>query len=100
MQERRTATRFRANLSVRWETLKSTGNGAICDVSASGCFILTGGAAEPRELVRMTAVLPDEAVTVWGTVVYAASEMGFAVRFVSESDADRVSIERVISSVR
>src|SRR5215471_92383 len=97
MQERRATPRIHAHLNVRWETLKDSGQGAICDLSPSGCFILTGGEVQPAELLRMTALLPLEAVTFWGNVVYAISEMGFAVRFVFESDADRESVDRVIA---
>jgi len=100
MQERRAAHRRRTNLKVRWETLKHSGQGAICDLSASGCFILTGGEVNPRELVCMTTALPFEAVTFWGNVVYALSEMGFAVRFVVGTDADRQSIDKLITHAR
>ena len=96
MQERRAAKRLRANINVRWETLKTQGRGAVCDLSASGCFVLTGGEVVPRELARMDLVLPDQANTLWGNVVYAVAEMGFAVRFVFGSEADKESLERVI----
>ena len=35
----------------------------------------------PGELARLDLRVTDEMLTVWGTVVYAVSEMGFAVRF-------------------
>ena len=97
MQERRAAKRIRANINVRWETLKSQGRGAVCDLSSSGCFVLTSGEVVPRELARMDLSLPDQAMTFWGNVVYAVSEMGFAVRFVFGSEADKQTVERVIS---
>lgn len=81
MQERRSANRLRTNISVRWETLKTQGRGSVCDLSSSGCFVLSGGEVSPGELARLDLVVLDEMVTVWGTVVYAISEMGFAVRF-------------------
>ena len=99
MEERRSAQRLRTNLSVRWETLKSQGGGSVCDLSVSGCFVLTGGEVNPRELVRMNTALPDIA-TLWGNVVYVINEMGFAVRFVFGSEADQQLIERVISLTR
>ena len=98
MQERRTAPRLRTNLNVLWETLHAGGRGAICDLSSTGCFILTGGEVSPSELVRMRIVLPAEMATLWGNVVYAVSEMGFAVRFVFGSEADQELIERVIAN--
>ena len=98
MQERRAAKRIRTNINVRWETLKSQGRGAVCDLSSSGCFVLAGGEVVPRELARMDLSLPDQVMTFWGNVVYAVSEMGFAVRFVFGSEADRESLERVIKT--
>lgn len=81
MQERRRANRLRTDISVRWETLKTQGRGYICDLSSSGCFVLAGAEVTRGELARLDLLLSDEIVTVWGTVVYDISEMGFAVRF-------------------
>ena len=81
MQERRSANRLRTNISVRWETLRTQGRGSVCDLSSSGCFVLSGGEVSQGELARLDLLVSDELVTVWGTVVYAISEMGFAVRF-------------------
>ena len=100
MQERRTAPRFRSNLSVRWESLRAQGRGSVSDLSSTGCFILTGGEVETRELVRMDLLLRDEVATLWGNVVYAIPEMGFAVRFLFGSENDNEIIARVISYAR
>jgi len=81
MQERRSANRLRTNINVRWETLKTQGRGSVCDVSSSGCFVLSGGEVAPGELARLDLRVTDEMLTVWGTVVYTIKEMGFAVRF-------------------
>ena len=99
MQERRTAPRLRTNLNVRWETLHTGGRGTVCDLSNTGCFILTGGEVASPELVRMNIILPSEMATLWGNVVYAISEMGFAVRFVFGSEADQELLQRVIAHV-
>ena len=99
MEERRRAHRLRTNIDVRWETLKTQGRGAIADLSASGCFVLTGGEVSPRELARLDLVVSGELTTLWGSVVYAIPEMGFAVRFVFASETDQQSIERVIRRV-
>ena len=42
---------------------------------------MTGGEVTPGELARLDMRVTDEMLTVWGTVVYAIGEMGFAVRF-------------------
>jgi hypothetical protein len=98
MQERRTAPRFRTSLNVRWETLRSQGRGEVCDISSTGCFVLTGGHIQDRELVHMEMLLPNEVVTLWGNVVYSISEMGFAVHFLCESPADEQSLGLVLKN--
>ncbi len=95
MQERRTSERFRANLNVRWETLKAQGRGSVCDLSSSGCFVLTGGEVTAGELLRMDLISNDGIATLWGNVVYAINEMGLAIRFVFGSEADKQAVERV-----
>jgi hypothetical protein len=96
MQERRTAPRFRTSLNVRWETLKTKGRGEVSDISSSGCFILTGGHVQERELVHIEILLLDEVASLWGNVVYTISEMGFAVHFVLESPEDERSLGLVL----
>jgi len=53
----------------------------------------------PPELVRLNIALPSEMATLWGTIVYVIGEMGFAVRFVFGSDADKELVQRVIASL-
>ena len=100
MQERRRAQRFHANVRVRWETLKAQGRGDVCDLSSSGCFVLTGGEVIRGELARLELMLAGDVTTLWGNVVYNINEMGFAVRFVFGSEADEQIIERVIRNVQ
>ena len=96
MQERRTAPRLRTNISARWETLKSQGRGAVCDLSSGGCFVLTGGEVSAKELVRFELILDEQIISVWGHVVYQVRDMGFAVRFVLQIEDDRRAIEHLI----
>ena len=100
MQERRRAQRFHANVRVRWETLKAQGRGDVCDLSSSGCFVLTGGEVVRGELARLELMLAGDVTTLWGNVVYNINEMGFAVRFVFGSEADEQIVERVIRNVQ
>ena len=95
MQERRTSERFRANFNLRWETLKAQGRGSVCDLSSSGCFLLTGGEVMAGELLRMDLISNNGIATLWGNVVYAINEMGLAIRFVFGSEADKQAVERV-----
>ena len=100
MQERRTAQRFRTNLNAQWETLSSQGRGAVCDLSSSGCFVLSGADLLPGEFMRLKLIVGDEVVSLWGHAVYSVSEIGFAVRFVFGNETDRRALERLIEFAR
>ena len=99
MQERRTAERVRINLPARWEGLMSEGRGSICDLSSTGCFVLTGGEINSGGLVRLEIHLPNEIVLVWGRVVYAVQEMGFALRLVFRHDNERHALQLEIENL-
>lgn len=99
MQERRVANRFRTNVQVRWETLRSQGRGEVCDLSLSGCFVLAGGQLAHSELVRLDLVLARDVVTAWGYVVYAVAEMGFAVRFAFADRRSQENVELIIENL-
>ena len=98
MQERRTADRIRINLKARWEGLFSQGRGAICDLSPAGCFVLTGGEVTAGELVRLEIHFPSRIDLVWGQVVYAVAEMGFALRFAFTGDGEMRELASLIES--
>lgn len=96
MQERRHAERFRVNLQSRWESLLAQGRGEVCDLSASGCFVLAAAELEGRELVRLEIQFPDHLVCVWGQTVYQIPEMGFAVRFVFAEENEARALRKLI----
>jgi hypothetical protein len=50
-KERRSAPRARVKLPARWEGVMSRENATVTDLSRSGCFVLTGGKVEMKELV-------------------------------------------------
>jgi hypothetical protein len=89
MEERRSTQRLRTNLNARWESLKSQGRGSVCDLSAGGCFVLSGGEVKSGELIQMQLFVEDQIVALWGQVIYVVSEMGFAVRFVFAQDDEQ-----------
>lgn len=99
MQERRTAERVRVNLNARWEGLMSQGRGAVSDLSSTGCFVLSGGKVTAGELIRLQITFPRDVGIVWGQVVYAVAEMGFALRFIFVSEDEQRALDRLIDSV-
>jgi hypothetical protein len=100
MQERRRAERFRLNLQARWESLLAQGRGAVCDLSAMGCFVLAAGPTNRNELIRLEIQFPNHLVFVWGQTVYSVSEMGFAVRFVFNEGNEARALRRLVEKLR
>jgi hypothetical protein len=99
MQERRTAERIRLDLTTRWEGLRTQGRGAVSDLSSTGCFVLSGGEVSTGELIRLQISFPRNVGIVWGRVVYAVAEIGFALRFVFGDDADKQALDRLIETL-
>ncbi len=91
--ERRSAPRIKVNLPVRWEGVLTQQVATITNLSETGCFVLTGGKVEPKELIRLEIELPDQdAVYFWSEVVEEAYEIGFAAHFTSAEDDDRARL--------
>ena len=91
--ERRQAPRLKVNLPARWEGVLTQQSATITDLSETGCFVLTGGKVEPKELIRLEIELPEIGpVYFWSEVVDEAYEIGFAARFTmgDEDDSKRL----------
>lgn len=99
MQERRQAERFRLNLQARWESLLAQARGAVCDLSATGCFVLAAAELKAGELVRLEIQFPNHLVFVWGQIVYGVAEMGFAVRFVFSEENEGRALRKLIEKL-
>ena len=99
MQERRAAERLRIDLNARWEALRTEGRGAVCDLSSTGCFVLTSAELKPGELIRLEINFPREVAALWGQVVYTVAEMGFAMRFAFPADAEQDSLNKLIEKL-
>jgi hypothetical protein len=99
-KERRSAPRARVNLPARWEGAASRQNATVTDLSRNGCFVLTGGKVEVKELVWLEIHLTNlQAINIWGEVVNEASEIGFAVRFNSSSPEDEAALAKYLESI-
>ena len=85
-ERQRSAPRVRVKLPARWEGVLSRENATVTDLSRNGCFVLTGGKVEVKELVWLEIQLTDQqTVNFWAEVVDEASEIGFALKFNSSS---------------
>lgn len=99
-KDRRSAPRARVNLPARWEGALSRENATITDLSRNGCFVLTGGKVELKELVWLEIHLTNlQKVNFWGEVVNESSEIGFAVRFNSSSPEDAAALAKFLESI-
>jgi len=84
-------------LSASWEGVHSRENGTVTDLSRSGCFVLTGGKVEKKELVHLQIQLADQqTVTFWAEVVDEASDIGFALKFNSTSPEDEATLAKYL----
>ena len=77
-------------MPARWEGVLAREKATVTDLSRSGCFVLTGGKVEVKELVSLEISLTEtQTVNFWGEVVDAAPEIGFALKFNSSSSDDQ-----------
>ncbi len=98
-KERRQSPRLNVSLPARWEGVVAQQSATVTNLSETGCFVLTGGKVEPRELIRLEIELPHvEPVCFWSEVVEEAYEIGFAVRFTSGDADDNRRLNAFIAS--
>ena len=99
-KDRRSAPRARVKLAARWEGVLSRENATVSDLSRSGCFVLSGGNVEVKELVWIEIQLTDrQAVNFWAEVVNHASEIGFALKFNSSSPEDEAALAEFLEKI-
>ena len=99
-KDRRSAPRARVKLQARWEGVLSRENATVTDLSRNGCFMLTGGKVEVKELVWLEIHLTEmQTVHFWAEVVDAASEIGFALKFNSSSPEDEAALAAYLEKI-
>ena len=99
-KDRRAAPRARVKLSARWEGVLSREKATVTDLSRSGCFLLTGGKVEVKELVWVEIQLTErQTVNFWAEVVNHSSEIGFALKFNSCSPEDEAALAAFLEKI-
>ena len=99
-KDRRSAPRVRVKLPARWEGVLARENATITDLSRNGCFVLTGGKVEIKELVWLEIQLTEQQkVNFWAEVVNEASEIGFALKFNSSSAEDEAALAKYLEAI-
>jgi hypothetical protein len=59
--------------------------------------MLSGGKVQPKELIRVEIIFPDDApIYLWAEVVENAEEIGFAINFTSVDEADQMRLAQFV----
>jgi hypothetical protein len=99
--DRRTAPRYNVNISVDWEASTGRKKGTVNDISREGCFVLCSGEVEDGERVLLFFPLTDGIkVQINCEVVNHIYEIGFGVRFVELSAAQKDFLSKLIDSLK
>jgi hypothetical protein len=100
-RERRAIMRYAANIDIEWESLVGRKTGTISDLSVVGCFVLSSGEVEDGETVKIFFPLTDgRKIQLWGEVVNHVYEIGFAVRFIELTEAQKDFLEVFVDTLR
>jgi hypothetical protein len=87
-QDRRTHNRRNVSIDVEWENSDGRRTGTVSDLSEVGCFVLSSGAVGAGDKVKLFLPLGDGMkVQVFGEVRNHVLEIGFALRFLEQTDA-------------
>ena len=99
-EERRVVERFDGNIDVEWEGLVGRKTGTISDMSPIGCFVLCSGEVEDGETIKIFFPLTDgRKIQLWGEVSNHVFEIGFAIKFIELSEAQREFLEVFVETL-
>jgi hypothetical protein len=99
--DRRTLDRFKVNIETEWEGLAGRKSGTISDLSTVGCFVLCSGEVEDGEKLKIFFPLTDgRRIQLWGEVANHIYEIGFAMRFIELTDAQKDFLEVYVDTLR
>ncbi|HEX3100735.1 MAG TPA: PilZ domain-containing protein [Pyrinomonadaceae bacterium] len=95
--ERRGSVRYPVEMDIQWEAAHGRQPGSMSDVSLDGCFILSSGDVNDGDDVRIFVPLVDGMkVQFDGRVANHVYEIGFGVKFVSLSAAQRELLGQMV----
>ena len=88
--DRRSQKRYPINVDVEWESHYGRRSGTLSDISQGGCFVLTDVDLSDGELVKVYIPMSDGVqVEFMGQVANFVNDIGFAVNFLSLSEAQK-----------
>jgi hypothetical protein len=99
--ERRTVPRYSVHIDVEWQAAVGRKKGSVNDISPEGCFVLCSGEVEEGERVLLFFPLSDGMKVQFNCeVVNCAYEIGFGVRFIEQSAAQKEFLSKLIDSLK
>jgi hypothetical protein len=99
--DRRAVERFSVNIEIGWEGLIGRKPGILSDISAIGCFVLSSGEVEDGENVKIYFPLTNgRKIQLWGEISNYVFEIGFAVKFIELSEAQKEFLRVFVDKLR
>ncbi len=99
--DRRSQNRYSVKIETEWEGLVGRKPGIISDINTQGCFVLCSGDVQDGENVKVFFPLTDgRKIQFWGEVINHVFEIGFAIRFIEMSDAQKDFLEKFVATLR
>lgn len=99
--ERRVVGRSRVSLDVEWEDVSGRHSGTLNDISEYGCFVLSSGEFTEGETLKIFLPIGEGMkLEVTGVVKNKVFEIGFALRFIEMSEAEKRVLREFIASHR
>lgn len=96
--DRRKLRRYRVTIDVEWENHYGRRKGTLSDISEEGCFVLSEVDVSDGELVKVFIPLSDGMkIEFLGQVANFVYEIGFAVHFISLSEAQKEFITNFVA---
>lgn len=96
-EERRTTNRYPVDVAVEWGSAIGRQPGTLSDLSFDGCFVLSNGDVEDGDNVKVFIPLGEGMkVQFDGRVVNHVFEIGFGVKFVPLSQAQKEILTKLV----
>ena len=96
--EKRTNERVSVNFPARWRGISGGHEGRVEDVSVSGCFVNTTGAADVGEIISLLIQLPSGGwLPMRGKVVFYQQLTGFSLSFSILDETEREALQQLVS---
>jgi hypothetical protein len=96
--ERRAVGRSKVTLDVEWENVSGRHSGTLSDINEYGCFVLSSGEFTEGETLKLFLPIGEGMkLEIAGKVKNKVFEIGFALRFVGLTEAQKRVLREFIS---